>query len=107
MKKYIKLQIIKHTLQHYIQRPSVSAARLKQEKEVLKQITQEVEDIKKAYKIVNRNYKVVHPSGVECVVEANGEKHDRKKAFVNFQKTNPNKEYESFIKEITIEKIYQ
>lgn len=107
MKKHIKLQIVKHILQHYIQRPGVSAKRLKQEKEMLRQITQQLEDIKKGHKIVNRNYKVVHTSGVECLVGANGEKHARKKVFGNFQKANPNKEYESFIKEITIEKIYQ
>lgn len=101
------MQIIKHALEYYIQRPDVSEESLKQESQVLKQITQEVEDIKKVYKIVNKIYKVIHVSGVECVVEANGERHARKKAFVNFQEIKGDYDYEKFIKEIIIEEVYE
>lgn len=36
MRKYVKMQIIKHALEYYIQRPDVTPERLKQEKEALK-----------------------------------------------------------------------
>jgi hypothetical protein len=51
MKQYVKLQIIKHALQHYVQRENALDKDIKQEKKVLDDITQDVEKLKENYNI--------------------------------------------------------
>ncbi|SDM14928.1 hypothetical protein [Sediminibacillus halophilus] len=43
MKSYVKKQIIKHALQHYIQRPGASDKDIAREKRLLEEITEETE----------------------------------------------------------------
>ena len=49
--KYKELQIIKHSLQHYIQRPGASDKDIESEKRLLSKITNEVEGMKEMYGI--------------------------------------------------------
>lgn len=49
--KYKELQMIKHSLQHYIERPNASEKDIEQEKRLLEKITIEVEDMKEKYGI--------------------------------------------------------
>ncbi len=51
MKKYKRLQIIKHALEHYITRPNANDKDLHTEKVLLEQVTQEVDDLKEKYGI--------------------------------------------------------
>jgi hypothetical protein len=51
MKEYKKLQIIKHALQHYIERPGASEKDVNQEKHVLEDITEQVDTLKEKYGI--------------------------------------------------------
>ena len=51
MTKYIKAQIIKHALQHYIQRDGASEKDIKQEKRVLEEQKQYVKRLKRRYGI--------------------------------------------------------
>ncbi|GAA5416206.1 hypothetical protein Pryu01_01238 [Paraliobacillus ryukyuensis] len=51
MKPYIKKQIIKHALQHYIQRPGAGAKDIAKEKRLLEEITVETEKLKERYRI--------------------------------------------------------
>jgi hypothetical protein len=49
--KYRDLQIIKHSLQHYIERPNASEKDVEQEKRLLEKITLEVDEMKEKYGI--------------------------------------------------------
>lgn len=49
--KYRDLQIIKHSLQHYIDRPNASEKDVEQEKRLLEKITLEVDEMKEKYGI--------------------------------------------------------
>lgn len=49
--KYKELQIIKHSLQHYIKRPNASVKDIEQEKRLLEKITHEVNEMKERYEI--------------------------------------------------------
>jgi hypothetical protein len=51
MKEYKKLQIIKHALQHYIERPGASEKDVNQEKSLLEDITEQVDTLKEKYGI--------------------------------------------------------
>lgn len=51
MKQYVKLQIIKHALQHYIQRPGASEKDITQEKRLLDEVNEETEELKLRYNI--------------------------------------------------------
>ena len=49
--KYKELQIIKHSLQHYIKRPDASEKDIESEKRLLEKITLEVDETKERYGI--------------------------------------------------------
>jgi len=49
--KYKELQIIKHSLQHYITRPNATEKEIKEEQCLLNKITNEVNDLKEKYRI--------------------------------------------------------
>lgn len=49
--KYKELQIIKHSLQHYVTRPNATAKDIKQEKRLLDKVIQEVNEMKERYGI--------------------------------------------------------
>jgi hypothetical protein len=49
--KYKELQIIKHSLQHYIKRPNATEKDVEQEKRLLEKITIEVDEMKEKYNI--------------------------------------------------------
>lgn len=51
MKKYKELQILKHSLQHYIERPNATEKDIQQEKRLLEKITLEVDELKEKYGI--------------------------------------------------------
>ncbi|MDF1509717.1 hypothetical protein PZE06_16375 [Robertmurraya sp. DFI.2.37] len=51
MKEYKKLQIIKHALQHYIERPNASEKDILQETRLLNEVTSKVEDMQDRYGI--------------------------------------------------------
>ncbi|MGP9039807.1 hypothetical protein [Cytobacillus kochii] len=51
MKQYVKLQIVKHALQHYIQRPGASEKDIEKEKRLLEEIVQETEELKSRFNI--------------------------------------------------------
>jgi hypothetical protein len=51
MKKYKKLQIIKHALEYYITRPNATDKDKYTEKVLLEQVTQEVDELKEKYGI--------------------------------------------------------
>lgn len=51
VKKYKKLQIIKHALQHYINRSEANENDVRTEKLLLQEITDEVEELKQQYGI--------------------------------------------------------
>lgn len=48
---YKSLQIIKHALQHYINRENASDKEIEEEKRVLKKVTEKVDDLKEKYGI--------------------------------------------------------
>jgi hypothetical protein len=50
--KYKDLQIIKHSLQHYIQRSGATEKDIEEEKRLLEKITIEVEEMKEKYGIM-------------------------------------------------------
>lgn len=49
--KYKELQIIKHSLQHYIKRPGASEKDIAAEKRLLLKITNQVDEMKEKYRI--------------------------------------------------------
>lgn len=49
--KYKELQIIKHSLQHYVKRPNAPEKDIDVEKRLLGKITSEVDDMKERYEI--------------------------------------------------------
>lgn len=51
MSEYKNLQIIKHALQHYIQRPNATEKELLEEKRLLDKVTVDVETLQKKYGI--------------------------------------------------------
>lgn len=51
MKDYHRQQIIKHALQHYIQRPNATEKDIAQEKRLLNEIEQDIISMKKEYGI--------------------------------------------------------
>ena len=57
MKRYIKVQIIKHALMKYIQRPEATQKEIEREKRLIQEYTEEAEWLKQKYKIKERrNY---------------------------------------------------
>ena len=50
-KQYQNAQIVKHALQYYITRPNASERDLNREKNLLKQVEEEVETLKQKYNI--------------------------------------------------------
>ncbi|KDE26704.1 hypothetical protein BA81_14192 [Bacillus safensis FO-36b] len=50
-KEYKELQIIKHSLQHYITRPNATDKEITEEKRLLQKITCEVNELKNRYGI--------------------------------------------------------
>lgn len=105
MRKYIKMQIIKHALLYYIQRPKITTEQLKQEQEVLKQVVQEVKNLKMAYNIEQKTYIIKHASGRIFHVEATGEKQARRKAFEDYKLLKKNSNYYKFINNIDIKEM--
>lgn len=51
MKEYKKLQIIKHALRHYIERPDAEPKDIATEKRLLDEVTEDVNDLKERYRI--------------------------------------------------------
>lgn len=51
MKEYKQLQIIKHALQHYIERPNAEEKDIKTEQLLLEQVTNRVDELKERYGI--------------------------------------------------------
>ncbi|USK43747.1 hypothetical protein [Cytobacillus oceanisediminis] len=51
MSEYKNLQIIKHALQHYIQRPNATKKELLEEKKLLDKVTVDVETLQEKYGI--------------------------------------------------------
>ena len=51
MTEYKRLQIIKHALQHYIERPGATETDIMVEKRILAKVTNEVEFMKEKYGI--------------------------------------------------------
>ena len=51
MTNYIKAQIIKHALQHYIKRDGANEQDIKQEKKVLEEVKEDIERMKIRYHI--------------------------------------------------------
>ena len=51
MFKYKDLQILKHAMQHYIQRSNANSSDIEEEKRLLDKIINEVEQLKDKYKI--------------------------------------------------------
>lgn len=51
MRKYKRLHIIKHALEYYVTRQGADKEDVKQEKQILKQIVGQIEDLKKEYHI--------------------------------------------------------
>lgn len=49
--KYKELQIIKHSLQHYIKRPGATKKDIATEKRLLLKITNQVDEMKEKYRI--------------------------------------------------------
>lgn len=58
MKRYTRLQIIKHALQHYIQREGASEVDKAKEGKVLEHVEREVEELKVRYRINSKKNKV-------------------------------------------------
>jgi hypothetical protein len=54
MKEYKKLQIIKHALQYYVERPGGDPKDFDTERLVLKEVTEEVERLKERYGIKSK-----------------------------------------------------
>ena len=54
MKRYKKMHIVKHALELYIKREGISEKDLAQEKAVLKEVTDDIEDMKRCYGIRTR-----------------------------------------------------
>lgn len=48
---YTKLQIIKHALQHYLQRPNMTKSDVKREIELLTEVETEIYELKEKYGI--------------------------------------------------------
>lgn len=103
MRKYVKMQIIKHALEYYIQRPGATQEELKNEKEALKQVVQEVENLKLAYKIENKVYIVKHESGITFTIEASSPRGALKKSFQQYRGLKRRANYEVFKQNINIE----
>lgn len=57
MKRYTRLQIIKHALQHYIKREGVSDADRLKEEQVLDHVEREVSELKQRYNINSKKRK--------------------------------------------------
>lgn len=51
MKEYKKLQIFKHALQHYIKREGATEKDINQEKKLLDEVTEEVDNMRECYGI--------------------------------------------------------
>jgi hypothetical protein len=51
MTEYKKLQIIKHALKHYVNRPDATGKEIEEEKSVLEQVTKKVDELKEKYGI--------------------------------------------------------
>lgn len=51
MKKYKAVQIIKHALMYYLERPSATDKEIEEEKYLLKQVSNEVEMLKQKFGI--------------------------------------------------------
>ena len=54
MKQYVKLQIIKHALQYYVQRPEAPEKDIKKEKRLLDEVTNDVNRLKERHRIVSK-----------------------------------------------------
>ena len=48
---YTKLQIIKHALQYYLQRPNMTKSDIKREIELLTEVEMEIDELKEKYNI--------------------------------------------------------
>ncbi|MBT2718287.1 hypothetical protein [Bacillus sp. ISL-57] len=51
MTEYKRLQIIKHALQKYLERPDATSKEIEEEKRLLKKVTDKVEELKQEYSI--------------------------------------------------------
>ena len=49
--KYKELQIIKHSLQHYLNRPHATEKEIAEEKRLLNKVTNQVDEMKEKYNI--------------------------------------------------------
>ena len=51
MKEYVKVQIIKHALMRYVERPEATEKEIKQEKELIDRYTEKANYLKERYRI--------------------------------------------------------
>ncbi|WP_170140784.1 hypothetical protein [Oceanobacillus arenosus] len=49
--KYKELQIIKHSLQHYMNRPNATDKEIEEERRLLEKVTDKVDELKEKYEI--------------------------------------------------------
>ena len=106
MRKYTRLQILKHALEYYMERPGATDEELKKENEVLKQITHEVNQFKEAHHIETKQYKVTHITGEEFLIEASGATSSKRKAFSQYKQLNKNVKYQQFMKDTKLDEIF-
>lgn len=105
MTKYGRLQILKHALEYYIQRPEATPAEIKVETSILKQITNEINQIKEQYHIESKKYRVTHSMGDTWEFECSSEKSARRRAFKHYKKERPFTIYEEFMNNVKIKEI--
>lgn len=105
MTKYGRLQILKHAMEYYIQRSDATKDELKEEISILKQITNQLEQLKEQYHISNGVFKVTHTTGRVWEIECSGKKSAIKRAFSTYKKECPLATYDEFIQNIEVEEV--
>lgn len=105
MKKYRKLQIIKHALEHYIKREGTTQLEIKEEVEILKQITAQVEQIKEQYHINSKRYQVTYETEEIGEFECSSKKTAKRKAFNCYKENYPSVEYNDFLQKAIVHHI--
>lgn len=105
MTKYGRLQILKHALEYYIQRPEATPSEIKVETSILKQITHEVNQFKEQHHIEFKKYQVIHSIGDTWEFECSSEKSARRRAFRYYKKERPFTIYEEFMNNVKVKEI--
>ncbi|MEG1278789.1 MAG: hypothetical protein RSD26_12475 [Cellulosilyticaceae bacterium] len=105
MVKYKRLQILRHALEYYIQRPDATSDEIKIETSLLKQLTNEVNQLKEDKHIVSLNYKVTHVMGDVWELECSSEKSAKRRAFRYYKKECSFAKYDEFLSNVKVKKI--